>query len=237
MTETRKWTVGTALVVVLLLLASWFLLISPKRGDADQLNAQAEAQLAKNQQLATQVTVLKQQYKSLPKMQAELAALQEKIPASTQSPSLIVQINEAAKKSGVSLQSYASSPPVAVGAGAATATGTAIPAGTLTAMPVVLQVNGGYFQIQQFVNELETLQRTFLATQLSVVEGQDTSSGSSTTTTSTSTGSNGQLSATINGRVYLTVPAPNQATLPSTVPGAVAPTPTATATTSATITG
>ncbi len=41
MTKSRTWTVGTAVLVVLILLAGWFLLVTPKRSHAADLQAQA----------------------------------------------------------------------------------------------------------------------------------------------------------------------------------------------------
>jgi hypothetical protein len=50
MTKTRTWAAATAGICVLLILAAWFLLISPKRAEAADLRDQTVAQDQANQQ-------------------------------------------------------------------------------------------------------------------------------------------------------------------------------------------
>ena len=115
MTETRKWSIGTAVIVVLLLVASWFLLIAPQRSEAADLNAQAAVVVADNQQLTVEIETLKAQQKQLPKWQAQLAEIQSEIPASAAMPGLIRQLSKAADKAGVELVSLAPSSPATLG--------------------------------------------------------------------------------------------------------------------------
>ena len=52
MNSTRTWTLGTAVVAVLLLVAGWFLLVSPQRSAAADLRDQVTAQQAANDAIA-----------------------------------------------------------------------------------------------------------------------------------------------------------------------------------------
>jgi type IV pilus assembly protein PilO len=220
MTETRKWTVGAALVAVLILVAGWFLLVSPKRAEVADLQAQADQQLATNSSLQTELEVLKQQNKDLPEMQSDLAALQTKIPQTAELPTYIREMQDIGKQSGVQFTSL--TPAAAVSLGAATtgvattgaaATGGALVPEELAAINVDMVVTGSYFEITKFVNELETSSRYTLLGSFSIAEVEDTEEGG------VGTGSS-ELTATLSARIFLTPAAPEVAapTAPITTP-------------------
>lgn len=216
MTETRKWTFGAVAVIVVLLMASWFLLISPKRSEAADLTAKTDEQISTNAELTTQIAVLKQQSKSLPKQEAKLAELQSRIPVDAQLPTLLVELNDVARKSGVAIVSLNPATPVTLGTAAAP--GTALAPDQLAGINVTLQVEGGYFEVQQFVNALEGMQRAFLVAGLNIVESEGTSTASADTGTTGDTQPAGTLSATINGRVYM-VPTAESMQAAAVIPG------------------
>src|SRR5512139_353157 len=146
MTVTRKWSLMATLLVVAIFVASWFLLIAPRRSHAADLRSQAAAQDAANTRLQQKIAQLQAQAQDLPRQQARLAAVKVKIPENPALPALIRDLSAAAKKSGVSLDALAPSKPLAVvnglvaptagaaatGAGA-TASGTPAGATTTTA--------------------------------------------------------------------------------------------------------
>jgi len=107
------------------------------------------------------------------------------------------------------------STPVALG----TPSATGLTAGQLTGINVNIMVTGGYFEMQQYLAELERLERAFLVTGMNLAEneGAATDEGS-TDGTSTGGATTGELTGTIDGRVFL-------------VPAEVATTETATTTT------
>ena len=86
---TRRWSLLTAVLIVGILAASWFLLVSPKRSEAAELRVQATEQQASNDALVQQLTVLKAQSLDLPKQKAELAVLGKQIPNNPALPTLI----------------------------------------------------------------------------------------------------------------------------------------------------
>jgi len=220
MTETRKWALGTAVLVAALLIGSWFLLVSPKKAAAADLTAQTDAQIAANAQLETQISVLKAQSKDLPEMQAKLARLETKIPSDPQLPTLIRQLSEAADRAGVDLVSLTPSAPSVVGATpGTTVTDTA---GALNAITLGIVATGGYFELQQFFNEVENMPRALLVNKSDLT---DTPLAGSTTTTTEDSADASVLSATITAQVFLVPPAEavtstdaSAATTPTTTP-------------------
>jgi Tfp pilus assembly protein PilO len=229
MSQTRKWSFGTAAVIVLLLAASWFLLISPQRTQAAELSAQADGVVAENQSLQTQIATLQAQQKQLPKWQAQLADLQTQLPPSPALPGLIRELSDLAKAAGVELTALTPTTPVTIGGVAVASTTPGAPVGlqpgTLAGMDVQLTVSGGYFEIQQFVNNLERMKRVMLVTGLNVAAEDTTTTTTSTTTTDTKPAN--ELGGSITGRVFLVPPGEPTATTTGTTTTTTGTTPAA----------
>jgi Tfp pilus assembly protein PilO len=205
MTTTRKWTAGAALVAVLVLVAGWFLLVAPKQSEASDLKTQAQTQEDTNATLQTQIATLKQEYKSLPEQQAQLAKLHEQIPQTGQMPTYVTQLIAAADRSGVKLKTMTPQDPATLGTAAlgVTTTTTPLSPDSLAGQNVDVEVEGSYFEIMKFESELETLQRYVLVTGVTVAELEDTGS-----TTTTAAPTNKVLTGTFNTRVFLVPAAP-----------------------------
>lgn len=184
MTQTTRWSAGTAVVVALLLAAGWFLLISPQRSDAAKLEAQTATTQTANAALQVQIQTLKAQQKQLPKMQAQLAEVRSQLPPTPALPSLIRSLSDAAKAAGVHMDSLAPANPVING-------------GQLSGQDVTIKVSGGYFEIQRFVNNLERMNRVILVSGLGIEEDTETAADGSSTST---------LVGTVAGRVFLVPP-------------------------------
>lgn len=232
MDKVKQWVALTVVGVIAILAAGWFLLVSPKRSDASDLNAQAAAKQASNALLITKLAMLKAQAKDLPAQQAALAAVAAKVPDNPAMPALIRALSKAADSAGVELVSIApgtatpvAAPaaaraavtPAAVGAAARPAAATAAApvsttAGTLSSISVALNVVGGYFQVEQFLDGLESLQRAFKVGSISMTPGANPvkpSAGAPAAATGRS------LTAAITGLVYL---APGRVTTAASVP-------------------
>ena len=188
MDKVKQYVVFTVLGCLVVLAAGWMLLVSPKRTAAAELRAEAESTRASNDQLRTQLTVLRAKAKDLPKEQAKLASVAAKIPDNPALPALIRALVTAGTAAGVELVSVTPGPPVLAlgaapvspGAPAAAAAPVApapdaaaapAAAGSLASIPVSLNVAGSYFQVQQFLAELETLPRSMRVTGLTVNPG------------------------------------------------------------------
>jgi Tfp pilus assembly protein PilO len=226
MSMTRRWSLLTAVLIVGILAASWFLLVAPKRSDAASLHDKATKQQASNEALVQQLNVLKAQQVDLPKQKAQLAVLGKQIPDNPALPTLIRSLTAAGKNVGVQIVSMKPGQPVAVAvavpvpvAAPATTTGTdtTATAGTTAAagavetpaapvaaplylVPLSLDVTGSYFEVEQFINKLEGMQRKFLLTSFTLkAAGDSASTSTSTTTTSTA----GGLTLSLSGQVFL----------------------------------
>jgi Tfp pilus assembly protein PilO len=196
-TTSYKWIAGAVVIAVAIFAGSWFLLVSPKRAEATDIQAQADAQVATNASLNTELSVLKQQKKDLPAQQARLAGLRTQVPQTADMPSLIQQLDTAAAKSGVALVSLSPQVAVPVLAVPGTTAGV-VPVDNLTAINADIVVSGGYFEIVKFLNSLENLDRYVLVTKVGIVKDETVAA-----TDSTSAQGAGQLTATLNSRVFV----------------------------------
>jgi Tfp pilus assembly protein PilO len=217
MSMTRRWSLLTAVLIVGILAASWFLLVSPKRSDAAVIRGKAAAQQASNDALVQQLNVLKAQSLDLPKQKAQLAVLRKQIPDNPALPSMIRDLTAAGKKVGVQVLSMKPGNPTAVLAAApvpvaAATTTTTETAGTTPApvvaaaapaplymLPLQLEITGSYFEVEQFINKLEGMQRTFLLTGFGLKPGAaPTTAGTAATSTATD-----GMSLSLTGQVFL----------------------------------
>lgn len=230
MDKLKQWVTLTALASLVVLAAGWFLLVSPKKSEAADLQAQAAGQVAANSVVQTQLQVLQAQAKELPKKQADLARISTEIPDNPSLPALIRALTSASSAAGVELVSVTPGPAVAdvpVAAAVAVAdpanpAASAAPAvgaaGLLAAIPIDLNVVGGYFQIAQFMANLENLPRALMVTNLALVPGASPTAAEGAEAAAEDGSS---LVATITGRVFMAAGRP---TVTSVVaPAAAAP--------------
>lgn len=131
---------GTILLMIVLVVAGWFLVAQPQLAAASTANGQltsAQAQIASTQQTISQ---LKSQQKGLPKLQLKLADLRKSIPEGAESSAFIDGINALAASAGVTIKSLSMSdavpytPPVVATPPAATSPSPS-PSATATAPP------------------------------------------------------------------------------------------------------
>ena len=220
MDKLKQWVALTVVGVLAIGAGGYFLLISPKKTTASSINVQADGKDHANAMLETQLASLKAQAKTLPAQQAAFAAVAAKIPDNPELPALIRALDKAAAAADVELVSISPSvatpvvaapaavvtPAASAGTAAAARPTGAAPssaaAGTLNALPLVLNVVGGYFQVEQFLDRLENLQRAFKVGTLSLAPGENPVKPPSSTTVSAAT-TGKSLTATINGTVYL----------------------------------
>ena len=194
----RQPLIAVAVVVYLLVLvAGWFLLISPKRAEVADLRGKVQTQESSNSSLQAQIANLEALAAKLPAQRAALAAVSAKVPQQPAIPELVRNLNQAAVASNVTLTGIKPVEP------------TAIPgADGVQGIDVTLTVNGDYVSLEQYHLALEGLSRAFLVQGMTITE--KSSSGSSSAPGATSTGGSssdtGGLTATISGRVLVGAP-------------------------------
>lgn len=208
MTKMRQWSVLTAVGALAILVAGWFLLVSPQRSHASDLRSQAATQQTANQSLAAQVAQLRQQQKDLPAQQRKLSQIAAKIPNNPMLPALIRQLSAAAQGTNVDLVSLAPGAPAAVtatGTAAATPTAgaTAAAAVPLAQIPVTLQVTGNYFNIEQFFASVEKLTRAMRVNSFTLVPATSGSSAGGAKSASGHTLAPGDLNGSIQAVVFM----------------------------------
>jgi Tfp pilus assembly protein PilO len=242
MSMTQRWSFVAFVAALAVLAGGWFLLVSPKRGEAADLKSQATKQDSTNAGLVQQLAILKEQQADLPTQQARLAVLGQRIPTDPALPGLVRSLSAAARQSGVSLDELTPTTPVPL-AGPVAAAPVAAPATTtdssstdatsdtsapapvaapaaptLLQIPLEAKVSGSFFELEQFVNKLEGLQRSFLVSGFTIAPLTASGAAATTTTTTTATG---DLVLTLQGRVFL---APKAVAAAPTTPVAAATT-------------
>jgi Tfp pilus assembly protein PilO len=127
-------------LVLVVVLAAWFAVLSPQRSKAAALDAQlgdANVRLASTQALLNSPTARQSP--------AQLAQLRRALPDEVEMSEIIRDLSRAAGKTGVRIDSITPSTPV--------------PAGGAQALPITLSVSGRYFRIANFMHELRTRAR------------------------------------------------------------------------------
>lgn len=137
-----------------LVVLSFMFLYTPKHQEVTKAKADLEA--AKSEQITLetqlqQLLVLKQQAQET---RAKLNKIDIEIPPTTDKPGLIRMLALASDKAGVSLTVQSYSPPALTG--------------TFSTMSVGMTVDGNFFQIEAFLNQLESLPRLMKVTSVGV---------------------------------------------------------------------
>ena len=242
MSRSQRWGAATAAVVVLILIASWMLLISPQRSHTGDLKSQADDVRQQTASLQVQINTLKSKADGVVAQQARIAEIGKEIPDNPALASYVLSLTDAATKSGIDLQSISPATPAALqlakvapapapaaktgtGSTGNAASGTGAPASNaqpvapttqganLSAIKVDLQVAGDYFQLRQFLNEIENLKRASVVIAVNLTPG-----GHRTADTAKATSDSSTDWRTLNGTVSLDIFMTNQ-------PLAGAPTP------------
>ena len=154
-----------AVVAVLAVGGYWKLLLSPKRAEATTLQTQVateQAQLAQTQNLIATYSGAKDSYQA---DYATVLRLGKAVPTDDDTRSLVVQLDAAAKRTGVdfdavNLTSGGSTSGSATGAPGSTSTGTTTPgainAGAFAAMPFNFSFDGTFATLGNFFTRLES---------------------------------------------------------------------------------
>ena len=169
---------------------------------SDDTKSQVSAAQQHKQELENTIRRLKELSRNAPQQEADLRALRAAVPDNPDLGEFILQANEIATASGVDWLSISPSPPVA-----STSSG---PSSTIA---LSIQINGGFFQLLDYLNRLEDLDRLVILDSVSISAGDTGSGGSagSTGSTGSSAGSGSTsgssstdptLSVTLTGRMY-----------------------------------
>lgn len=168
---------GGAAVVILGL---WYAALwSPQKSALSEATGRRQSAEATRDELTTRVARLRASQKDEPMKRAQVETLRTTIPDEPNLAAFILDTNDAASKSGIDFISVAPSEPVpAVPAVAGAATpvpvqppGGAVPAGAGTPpaeIKLQLQINGGYFQVLDFLNRINEMPRLVVTDGLTI---------------------------------------------------------------------
>lgn len=242
MSKSRSIVLLGSLGLAVLLLLSWFLLLSPRLSKASALNTQRDTLIQQNTLAQHTIDELEQKKTNIAAAQADAALLSKKFPATAAESDLFRLVKAAAAEAGIPEKNISdltagvpalgaangsvtlpqTPAPAAAGtkstdpnaAPAAPTTPAAAPVGQLGTMTMDVTVAGTQPQIVQFLSALENMDRAYLVQSVAIGKTD---------------GGNGS-SATITGQMFL-LPALVDPTAgkPAPAPAPVTPTPGATA--------
>lgn len=187
--RTGRWSLGAALLCLVLLAASWFLLISPRRADAAAVRAQAVESDTQAGLLTAKIDELKAEFADLPKQKAKLKAIKKQLPANATIPAFVRELQSLAAESGVDLISISPGTPAVVTSADATVATPTSGAGTLVSLPIGMVFDGDYFEDSLFLKNLQTrIDRSYLVTGIAAAPAPEPTTAATAAATPTATG-------------------------------------------------
>lgn len=173
-----KRNVIIAIVAAMLaVVALWyFFLYAPLGDDLDQ--AKADVAAAESQQTSLKATLARLQAtaKNSSELTAQLNKLDAAIPEQPDEAQFIIDANRIAEDAGIDFLSVAPAPPAA--------------GGTASVIALDINISGSFFQVRQYLTDLEQLERLVIVDTISIT------SSTSDTTAETS------LSVALTGRMF-----------------------------------
>jgi len=199
MTRSQERLLGVA-AVALLVAVTALLLVRPQRDATAQANADERVAEAESQALRDEIKALEALQANEPALREEARKAAAEFPPTPALSSLVDALQDTADQAGVELESVAPSPPKA----------SKLQPG-LAEITTQLTVNGGYFEIEDFLTRLEALvkgtkpsgrvaPRSLLVHSVAISAGSGTGSGTAAPPAATATASAppGELSADIS---------------------------------------
>jgi Tfp pilus assembly protein PilO len=155
---------GGALVGVLVLAVWWMFVFSPVRSDASKVDGEIDSAQAETRNLETEVKQLEDLEARAPEIQADLERLRAAVPATPELASFIDAANALGVETGVEWVSISPTPPQTTGAS--------------ETVQMSIELNGGYFQVLDYLNRVETMSRLVVIDQISLSAAEQTESSS-----------------------------------------------------------
>lgn len=210
----RSVVLGTIGAVILIFLIWWFLLWGPRNRSYNDANAAGQQADSQVQQLRAEVSRLKSIRQQIPELQAEMARLQAAVPDKPELDQIILRLNSAAVDAGVDLLSISPTQPTAT-----SATHTAGAAGGPPAIKIALSLKGGYEELLDFINRIDSPPRLLVIDTLGL-SSNATTPGASPTGGPAGGGSAAELNISMSVRVFVTTapPAVGSTTTKTTIP-------------------
>lgn len=192
----RIWVIAGAAAIVLLTVASWFLLIGPKFAEAGDVRTQVDDTQTQLITLRKKIAGLEDQKARLSTFKAALEVNQRALPADSGMPDFLRQLQTAGSATGVKVSGVSVAPP----AQAAGLTG-------VWQLPITLTAEGDPDNLGQFLDQLQTVApRAVLVQTANLTQGG--ASGAS--------GTSGKSSLSLSLLAYVAPPAGSGAPIVTT---------------------
>lgn len=166
----RLAVIGAVVLVLAVAAAAWFLVLSPRIATTAELEQEAEQVQLSNNALTVRLAKIEQLTREAPQRAQEAQTLFAQMPETAQLPEVLTQISDAATAAGIGpdgITLITASIPVSVtdpaAGGASDASSAATSLGVqLATMTIDVTVNGRPPQLQQFLTNLQSMDRTVL---------------------------------------------------------------------------
>jgi Tfp pilus assembly protein PilO len=148
-----------AVALVVLTVAFFFLLWNPQTGRIDDARKRADTEEQNVNALRVELARLQALQKDAPALREQAAKFEAAMPSDPHLAEFILLVQDASNASGIDWVSVSPSPPAA---------------GTTQGVSVIgiqMNVNGGYFQVQDFLVRLESLERAVKISTVNLAPG------------------------------------------------------------------
>ncbi len=206
----RNVLIAGAVGLVVVILAWYFIIYSPIGDDLSAAETSNASEQAKTQDLQNTLARLAAQSKNSTRQEALLRKFDQAIPQKSNLAEFIIQLSKLETSSGITFQSIAPSPPAA--------------SGSSSVIALSINIKGSFFQVKNYLSQLERLERLVIVDGVSIAAGGDSSSSTGSSASDTTA-----LTVSLTGRMFTrAAPQPAagtpSATTPTTVPGGSTPT-------------
>jgi len=160
--QSRIWIFGTAIGCLILLVISWFFLVSPQLSNASSLNDQKAQTQSQNAVLEAKVNHLNDLSKNMGQLVGQLKEAQDAIPSGSGLSDFTRQLSVDAAQAQVKLTSVSAGGPVAVNAApqVATAGGGApatVPSTSVYSITITVIASGPTANLQAFLRRIQDI--------------------------------------------------------------------------------
>lgn len=210
--------VGTAGILVILLLG-YFLVLSPRLGEVDEIQTQADDVRSNNQVVAAEVADLEQKKADLGTERRTAEELERRFPPRAVQADMFADVRDSARRAGiedVDVTALTPTPPEAAGSAAANGGATlpaagAAPTTGLASMKLTATVTGTRDQLRRFLAAMEGQDRSYLFDTVEVAPASGEATGTTPTEVVNGGGSvegaaetaRGLFTLTLNGTMFL----------------------------------
>lgn len=185
----RLAVIGAVLLVLVASAAAWFLILSPRIATTAELEQQADQVEVSNNALTVRLARIEQLTQEAPQRAQQAQTLFAQMPETAELPEVLTQISDAATAAGIrpdGVTLITTSIPISVSDPAATPGSEAASAASslgvqLATMTIDVTVSGRSAQLQQFLTNLQSMDRTLLVNSTAQTEGPTNSDENSLT--------------------------------------------------------